>query len=263
MTKNTIKNKNIFITGASGYLGKEFSHSLAESQANLILIDKNKLELLKLQDYLKKKFEINVCIKVIDLEIHSQRVNLIKYIKKKFNKLDIMINNAAFVGASDLKGWSTKFQNQSIETWQRAIEVNLTSVFHLSRDLLPLLKKAKQPSIINIGSMHGIIAPEWSLYKGTKMSNPAAYSVSKAGIIHLTKWLASTLAPKIRVNCISPGGIFRNQPKSFIKKFLSSTPLNRMATESDITGVLLLLCSDQSKYITGQNIVVDGGKTLY
>ena len=143
MTKNTIKNKNIFITGASGYLGKEFSHSLAKSQANLILIDKNKLELLKLQDYLKKKFEINVCIKVIDLEIHSQRVNLIKYIKKKFNKLDIMINNAAFVGASDLKGWSTKFQNQSIETWQRAIEVNLTSVFHLSRDLLPLLKKAK------------------------------------------------------------------------------------------------------------------------
>lgn len=263
MTNTSIKNKTILLTGAAGHLGREFSFSLAHEKANLILVDKNRSQLTSLQKELKKKFDINIVIKVTDLENFSHRVNLIKYTNKNFKKLDILINNAAFVGASNLKGWSTKFEKQSINTWQRAIEVNLTSVFHLSRDLLPLLKKSKQPSIINIGSMHGVIAPEWSLYKGTKMSNPAAYSISKAGVIHLTKWLASTLAPKVNVNCISPGGIFRNQPKSFVKKFLSSTPLNRMAKESDIVGVLLLLCGDQSKYITGQNIIIDGGKTLY
>tara|TARA_B100000886_G_scaffold339941_1_gene307052 strand:- start:1173 stop:1964 length:792 start_codon:yes stop_codon:yes gene_type:complete len=263
MINNSLKNKTILLTGAAGHLGKEFSYSLSRYQANLILIDKNKSQLINLQTKLKKNFNIDAFIKVTDLEIFSQRVNLIKFLKKKYSKLDIIVNNAAFVGASNLKGWSTKFEKQSIDTWQRAIEVNLTSVFHLSRDLLPLLRKSKKPSIINIGSMHGIIAPEWPLYEGTNMSNPAAYSVSKAGIIHLTKWLASTLAPKVRVNCISPGGISRNQPISFVKKFLSSTPLKRMASESDIVGTLIFLCSDQSEYITGQNIIVDGGKTLY
>lgn len=263
MINNSLKNKTILLTGAAGHLGKEFSYSLSRYQANLILIDKNKSQLINLQTKLKKNFNIDALIKVTDLEIYSQRVNLIKFLKKKYIKLDIIVNNAAFVGASNLKGWSTKFEKQSIDTWQRAIEVNLTSVFHLSRDLLPLLRKSKKPSIINIGSMHGIIAPEWPLYEGTNMSNPAAYSVSKAGIIHLTKWLASTLAPKVRVNCISPGGISRNQPISFVKKFLSSTPLKRMASESDIVGTLIFLCSDQSEYITGQNIIVDGGKTLY
>ena len=263
MINSSIKNKTVLLTGAAGHLGREFSFSLAQEKANLILVDKNRSQLTSLQKEIKKKFDTNVVIKVTDLEIFSHRVNLVKYTNKKFKNLDILINNAAFVGSSNLKGWSTKFEKQSINTWQRAIEVNLTSVFHLSRDLLPLLKKSKQPSIINIGSMHGVIAPEWSLYKGTKMSNPAAYSISKAGVIHLTKWLASTLAPRVNVNCISPGGIFRNQPKNFVKKFLSSTPLNRMAKESDIVGVLLLLCSDQSKYITGQNIIIDGGKTLY
>ena len=233
-----IKGYNILITGAAGHLGKEFSECLASLKANLILLDKDKKKLLALEKSLQKNNNILVSSYNVDLEKISQRKKTINTIKKKFQSIDIIINNAAFIGASNLKNWSTSFENQSIETWNRAIEVNLTSVFHICQGLLPLLKKSKNPSIINIGSMHGFLAPEWSLYKDTNMSNPAAYSVSKAGIIHLTKWLATTLAPKIRVNCISPGGIYRSQPKKFLKRFNATTPLGKMATERDYTSKL-------------------------
>lgn len=260
---SNIKGYNILITGAAGHLGKEFSECLASLKANLILLDKDKKKLLKLEKSLQKKNDILVSSYTVDLEKISQRKKTINAIKKKFQSIDIIINNAAFIGASNLKNWSTNFENQSIETWNRAIEVNLTSVFHICQGLLPLLKKSKNPSIVNIGSMHGFLAPEWSLYKDTNMSNPAAYSVSKAGIIHLTKWLATTLAPKIRVNCISPGGIYRSQPKKFLKRFNATTPLEKMATEKDFIGALIYLCGNSSNYMTGQNIVIDGGRSLF
>jgi NAD(P)-dependent dehydrogenase (short-subunit alcohol dehydrogenase family) len=258
-----IKGFNILITGASGNLGTEFSHSLARLGANLILIDKDSNKLKKLKLKLSKNYQINIDIYVIDLEKEKQRVKMISNIIKNHSLIDVIINNAAFVGSSKLKNWSTNFENQSIQTWNRAIEVNLTSVFHICQGLLPLLKISKNASIINIGSMHGFLAPEWSLYKDTDMSNPAAYSVSKAGIIHLTKWLATTLSPDIRVNCISPGGIFRNQPKKFLKRFKSTTPLKKMAEEKDIIGALIYLCSRSSSYVTGQNIIIDGGRSLF
>ena len=265
MDKNysNIEGYSILITGAAGYLGKEFSECLASLKANLILLDKDRKKLSLLEKSLYKKYDILVSSYAVDLEKISQRKKTIEAIKKKFQSIDIIINNAAFIGASNLKNWSTNFENQSIETWNRAIEVNLTSVFHICQGLLPLLKKSDNPSIINIGSMHGFLAPEWSLYQGTDMSNPAAYSVSKAGIIHLTKWLATTLAPKIRVNCISPGGIYRNQPKKFLKRFNSTTPLGKMATEKDFIGALIYLCGRSSNYMTGQNIVIDGGRSLF
>lgn len=265
MTQNysEFNDYNILITGAAGHLGSEFSKTVANLGANLVLLDKDELKLKKLKSNIIKKHKINISTYSIDFEKLIDRKKIIKSIKEKYTKIDVLINNAAFIGASNLKNWSTNFENQSIETWNRAVEVNLTSVFHMCQGLLPLLKKSKNPSIINIGSMHGFLAPEWSLYKNTKMSNPAAYSISKAGIIHLTKWLATTLAPKIRVNCISPGGIYRNQPKIFLKKFKSTTPLKRMATEQDIVGALVYLCGESSNYVTGQNIIIDGGRSLF
>ena len=258
-----IKGFNILVTGASGNLGTEFSHSLAKLGANLILVDRDKIKLKKLKSNLLIKYKIDIDLHVVDFEKEKQRIIMINNIIKKHKLIDVIINNAAFVGASKLKNWSTNFENQSIDTWNRAIEVNLTSVFHICQGLLPLLQLSKNASIINIGSMHGFLAPEWSLYKDTNMSNPAAYSVSKAGIIHLTKWLATTLSPKIRVNCISPGGIFRDQPKNFIKRFKSTTPLNKMAKEKDMVGALIYLCSNSSSYVTGQNIIIDGGRSLF
>ncbi len=170
-----------------------------------------------------------------------------------------MINNAAFVGESNLEGWTEDFDKQSVETWKRAVEVNLTAPFHLCQAFTPLLKKSKVGSIINIASIYGANAPDYSLYEGTDMGNPAGYSASKGGLIQLTRWLSTTIAPDVRVNSISPGGVWRNQSRRFVDRYEFKTPLGRMATEEDFKGIVAYLSSDLSSYVTGQNIVVDGG----
>ena len=184
---------------------------------------------------------------------------MLESIQKDHDSLNVLINNAAFVGTSELKGWGTTFEKQTVETWQRALEVNLTAPFHLCQSLAPLLRNSVGANIINIGSIYGELGPDWSLYDGTSMANPAAYSASKGGLIQLTRWLATTLAPNIRVNAISPGGIFRNQPEVFVKRYEGRTPLARMATENDFRGAVAYLASDMSSYVTGKNMMVDGG----
>ena len=129
----------------------------------------------------------------------------------------------------------------------------------MSQKLEPLLNGSKGANIINVGSIYGIYAPDFSLYEGTNMGNPAAYGVSKAGLNQLTKWLSTSMAPNIRVNSISPGGISRDQPKKFVTKYIQKTPLKRMANEVDFLGVMAYLSSDMSEYVTGQVIQVDGG----
>jgi NAD(P)-dependent dehydrogenase (short-subunit alcohol dehydrogenase family) len=172
---------------------------------------------------------------------------------------DILVNNAAFVGESDLIGWGVKFAEQSVDTWRSAIDVNLTAAFALCQAALPYLAKRSCGSIINISSIYGVLGPDWSLYEGTIMGNPAAYAASKGGLIQLTRWLATTLAPAVRVNSVSPGGIARGQPDEFVKRYEARTPLRRMATEEDFKGIIALLASDASSYITGQDIMLDGG----
>ena len=172
---------------------------------------------------------------------------LINQIQNSSQKIDVLVNNAAFVGTSDLPGWDVNFELQSIETWRRAIEVNVTAAFQLVQGLSGVLRRASSPSIINIASIYGVFAPDWRLYENTEMTNPAAYSVSKAGLIQLTKWLASLLGPEIRVNAISPGGIERNQPKEFVAKYSSRTSLGRMAEEADLVGAVVFLASPASK----------------
>ena len=118
---------------------------------------------------------------------------------------------------------------------------------------------SKYASVINIGSIYGMFGPDLSIYEDTELNNPAAYSASKGGLIQLSRWLSTVLAPKIRVNCISPGGILRNQPEIFVKRYVDKTPLKRMGSESDIAGAVVYLASDLSSWVTGQNLVVDGG----
>jgi len=147
--------------------------------------------------------------------------------------LSCLVNNAAFVGSSNLQGWSSSFEEQNIATWRRAFEVNLTAAFHLSQLFAPELRSSSQGNIINVASIYGELGPDWSLYCGTDMGNPAAYSASKGGLIQLTRWLATSMAPSVRVNAISPGGIFRGQPESFVSRYVAKTPLGRMAIEDD------------------------------
>jgi NAD(P)-dependent dehydrogenase (short-subunit alcohol dehydrogenase family) len=121
------------------------------------------------------------------------------------------------------------------------------------------MKKSTGASIINIASIYGQLGPDWRLYDGTEMGNPAAYSSSKGGLIQLTRWLSTTLTPSVRANVICPGGIFRNQPEMFVSRYEKKTPLGRMATEDDLRGTLGFLASDLSQYLTGQVLTVDGG----
>lgn len=248
------------ITGATGGLGVQISHTLAELGSDLILIDRPGSSYDKLKNEIKSNFpNIEIHIFDCDLEDESNRTPIFNEIKNTVDNINIIVNNAAFVGGSDLPGWNTSLEEQSLVTWRRAFEVNLTSIFHFSRDFSSMLKKSDNSSIINIASIYGFLAPDWSLYDDTGMGNPAAYSSSKGGLIQLTKWLSTNMAPEVRVNSISPGGINRNLPEKFVQRYERKTPLKRMGNDQDIKGVVAFLASDLSKYVTGQNIVVDGG----
>lgn len=254
-----LKGRRALLTGATGGLGKVMADTLAELGADLVLVDRPGSDFQSLAETLNQRWGVIVQHRRCDLEQQAQRAELMDWLKSSGDGLNILINNAAFVGTSDLQGWGVPFEQQTVETWRRALEVNLTAVFDLCQGLTPMLKAAEGASIINIASIYGMYGPDWSLYEGTSMSNPAAYGVSKGGLIQFTRWLATTIAPNVRVNAISPGGVFRNQPEAFVQRYEAKTPLGRMATEDDFRGVVAYLASDMSKYVTGQNLAVDGG----
>lgn len=256
---SSLKGRRALITGATGGLGKVMADTLAELGADLVLVDRPGSDFESLSATLIERWGIKVELRFCDLEHQDERSQLMTWLKNGGEGLNILINNAAFVGASELQGWAVPFEDQTVETWRRAIEVNLTAVFDLCQGLTPMLKAAEGANIINIASIYGIYGPIWSLYEGTSMSNPAAYSASKGGLIQFSRWLSTSIAPHIRVNTISPGGVFRNQPEVFVTRYEAKTPLGRMATEDDFRGVVAYLASDLAKYVTGQNLVVDGG----
>lgn len=251
--------RRALITGATGHLGRVFCDTFAALGADLILVDRPGTALFQLCSELKSRYPIAVRTIECDLEQQGAREALIKVVGEQCEQLDILVNNAAFVGDTDLEGWAEPFERQSIGSWRRALEVNLTAVFHLCQGFAPLLRMSTYPSIINISSIYSKHAPDWSLYEGTSMANPAAYGASKAGLVQLTKWLATALAPEIRVNALSPGGIFRDQPEVFVKRYIHKTPLRRMAQEDDFRGPIAFLASPMSAYITGHVLDVDGG----
>ena len=258
-----LSGRRAMITGASGHLGQTMCETLAKLGADVILLDLRENGLTEIADRLAADFGAKVEIRVVDLEDEEQIVSFCSDLKKDGRPLDILVNNAAFVGTSNLDGWIGPFEEQSSEAWRRALEVNLTSNFILVQQCQSMLEASGHGSIINVASIYGIVGPDTGLYAGTKMGNPAAYAVSKGGLIQFTRWLSTVLAPKIRVNAISPGGVFRNQDAAFINRYEARTPLKRMATEEDFRGVTAFLASDMSAYITGQNIVVDGGWSVW
>ena len=249
------------ITGAIGGIGKETALTIAELGGDLLLVDKPGSDYESIKRAVLEKYNVNIECIDCNLENELSRKTLIDRINYNNKGLDIIINNAAFVGESNLEGWVTDFENQDIETWRRALEVNLTAIFHLIQGLVKKLKNSESASIINVSSIYGMTAPNLSLNEGTDMGNPAAYAASKGGLIQLTRWLSTVIAPHVRVNCISPGGVYRNQPNVFVKRYEDKTPLGRMASEEDLKGIIAYLASDLSMYVTGQNIIIDGGWT--
>lgn len=258
-----IKNRVAVITGGAGHIGSAICNALAEHGANIVIVDSNEQMCRETCIQLEKEYGIETLPLAIDLTDEKILRGIHSQVTDQFSSLDILIHCAALVGTSDLKGWGVPFEDQSVDTWKLAFEVNLTAPFILTQSCIGELEKSGHGSIINIGSIYGINGPDMQLYEGTSMGNPAAYAVSKGGLIQFTRYLATVLAPHIRVNSITLGGVFRNQPEPFLTKYISKTPLHRMATEEDIKGAALFLASDLSSYITGHNLVIDGGFTVW
>lgn len=249
--------RRALITGGAGHLGRTMADSLAELGAEVLLVDVAGASTQAVADEIAERRGTTVTALDCDLEDADARTALVARVAP--GGLSVLVNNAAFVGTSGLTGWAEPFEGQSVATWRRALEVNLTAGFHLCQLFAPVLKDSPSGSIINIASIYGQWGPDYALYEGTAMANPAAYCASKGGLIQLTRWLSTTLAPRVRANVISPGGVARGQPESFVERYSARTPLRRMATEEDFGGAVAYLASDLSAYVTGQVLAVDGG----
>lgn len=254
----SLEGKKILVTGAAGHLGRALCDYLVADGATVYAVDFDASGLESLRRHSNFRDDA-VFTFHSDLSSESDR-NLVKeLVAEQTDLLDGVVFAAALVGTSQVFGWTGDFQTQSLSAWRQALEVNLTAPFHLTQLFEPLLSGARLPSVVNVGSLYGGVAPNWNLYEGLDMANPAAYGASKGGLIQLTRWLASALGPKIRVNLVSPGGIYRNHPEVFVERYSRRVPLGRMASEDDIVGQIVFFLSDAARYVTGSIGHVDGG----
>jgi NAD(P)-dependent dehydrogenase (short-subunit alcohol dehydrogenase family) len=251
------------ITGGAGHLALAYGEALAEAGAHVVVVDKDPAGCEARAAQLTAHSNVKALSVPADLADPAAPTAAVSAALEHFGRLDIVINNAAFTGMSGLPGYAVPFPEQSLDAWDAALRVNLTSAFLLIKAAREALEASGHGSVINIGSIYGVVAPNLNLYTGTPMGNPAAYAATKGGLIQMTKYLATVLAPRVRVNAVSPGGIARGQPTAFVQRYESLTPLGRMGTEEDLKGVVALLASDAAAYVTGQNIMVDGGWTTW
>ena len=251
------------VTGGGGHLGAVLGEALAELGARIAVVDVRADAGEAAARRLREAFGVDAQSLPADLAREEEVRALPAAVLDRFGRLDILVNCAALVGTSDLQGWAVAFERQSPATWRRALEINLTAPFVLAQAAASALRASGHGTVINVLSTYGLVGPDLGLYAGTALGNPAAYGASKGGLLQLTRWLATVLAPDIRVNALSPGGIERGQPAAFQERYRARTPLRRMAAEEDFKGAVAYLASDLSAYVTGQNLVVDGGWTAW
>lgn len=247
------ENRTAIVAGGSGLIGREIVKGLAQYGAQVYIADQN-------EDAARALFSDN--IKFIYLNItdeQSVRCTL-QQIVLESGKIDILVN-CAYPRTND---WGAKFENVKFESWKQNVDDHLGGYFLMCKEAARIMKEHGGGSIINLSSIYGVVAPDFSIYEGTEMTMPAAYSPIKAGIIAMTKYIATYFASEgIRANTISPGGIFDNQALSFVEKYSQKTPMGRMGKPREIVGAVIFLASDASTFVTGQNILVDGGWTAW
>jgi NAD(P)-dependent dehydrogenase (short-subunit alcohol dehydrogenase family) len=248
----SLKHKIILVTGGAGLYGKCIVEGLAEAEGTVITASRN----LEAGEKVAREFrerDLDVHAMKVDQGEHESVMKLKGEITDKFGKLDVFVNNAV---SRPMKGY-----NAPIDQFAESMRVNATGMMDILREMADLIARNDGGSIINISSMMGMFGPDLSNYDGTDMGDvPPDYFFHNGGVINLTRYLARVLADKkIRANCISPGGLFNHQPERFQKNYCKKVPVGRMANNDDIKGLAVLLASDASAYINGENILMDGG----
>lgn len=259
-----LSNKNIIITGCLGIYGFEITKYLLNQNSKVIGLDIHTNH--KKIKFLKKKYIKNFKYLSCDVADKEELTKIKKIIISNFRKIDVLINLASVTDPiENRKKKIIKFEEYSSDEFKNIVSKNVLATFLPCQLIGKEMLKNKKGSIINFSSTYGIVGPDQKIYVNNKkkkfIKNPA-YPSSKGAIISFTKYLSSYWgSSNIRVNCVVPGGAQNNQEKFFVKNYSSKTPLGRMADTRDLNGIIHLLCSDQSSYITGSTLVVDGGWT--
>lgn len=253
--------KVVLVTGGAGLLGRMHSEAIVANGGKVIVGDiniesaeKTCKEINELYSPLEKAFP--AYLNVLDK-------TSIQSVLDEYPDINILINNAAIdPKVTDTTGPSGSFESLSIEEWDLSVDVMMKGTFLCSQVFCPHFKNNGGGIVINISSDLGVIAPDQRIYEGSK--KPITYSAAKHGIIGMTKYLATYYADSnIRVNSLSPGGVYVSQPEGFVERLTNLIPVGRMAERDEYKGSIVFLCSDASKYMTGHNLIVDGGRTVW
>lgn len=242
----SVKDKVIVVTGGNGLLGKQIVASLRKNDAIVIATD-IAFESLGDHDY------------VMDITNESSVKDGIDEIVSKYGAIDGWINNAY----PRSKDWGNKIEDIPFESWRSNVDMHLNGYFLCCQVCLKQMKQQGYGCLINMSSIYGLLGPDFTVYENTEMTMPAAYSAIKGGLNNLTRYLAAYYGPSnVRVNTVSPGGIFNDQNPVFVANYNKKVPMRRMGEPKDIVAALHFLLADESSYITGHNLVVDGGWTI-
>ena len=259
---NNLSEKVVFLTGAAGLLGTQYATALSSVGANVVLADINYNKCKKIEKELKEKNNVSPFSIKMDISNKKSIDNAIAKVMKKFSKIDVLVNNAVFPETQ--KERSIQFEKFPLELWNKIFAVNVTGVFLCNQKIGSIMVKQKKGSIINISSMYGIVAADQRIYGDSGLNSTAAYAVTKSSLFNFTRYLASYWRNTgVRINTLTLGGVENNQDPKFIQKYSEKTMIGRMAKKNEFTGALIFLASDASSYMTGSNMVVDGGWTAW
>ena len=266
---SSLKGKTAVITGGAGILGKHFSGGLARCGSHVVVVDLNEKEGEMLAADLTRRYGQRCISIVCDVSEPASVNSMVDEVVKQFGDIHVLHNNAASKSL-DLEAFFASFEEYTLDQWREVTKVNLDGMFLVAQAVgKKMVEQNRGGSIIQTASIYGVLGPdprvyENSFYLGRLINTPAVYSASKAAVIGLTKHLATYWADQnIRVNCLTPGGVESGQNDSFKEKYSNRVPLGRMAQAEEMVGALLYLASDASSYVTGQNIIVDGGLSAW
>jgi NAD(P)-dependent dehydrogenase (short-subunit alcohol dehydrogenase family) len=258
--KFDLAGKRILLVGATGVLGRGYADAIAGCGAKLVVADRKQSDVLALAK------TIGATGVEVDVADEADVVSAVGRSVTVLGGLDGAVMNAAATGEFLMKEGDAfaPFEDYPLAVWQRTIDVNLTGTFLVAREAGRAMKAGGGGSLVTVSSIYGLVGPDHRIYEGQPFKSFAGYSASKAGILGLTRWLATWWGKDgIRVNCLTPGGVYNDHDPAFAAAYAHRTPMGRMADRADPTGMLLFLLSDASAYCTGQNFVVDGGFTAW